>query len=256
MARSFHVTAPSMRHCDHLYLVVLAVLIPARRRDQPTATVYSGCSVPRPASSSPASSWCASTRSLPFMVAAPPAAGRGRRVDRRRTMMAALFCCVTVERRNLVSVMSWSLVPAFLGPLIGPPLGGFIVSYLDWRWIFYLNVPIGLLGFGPYGARPGSPIDTQRGRPRRASISSKVRACAVPRWACLGVRASEDVPGENTLPCSKMYVADLLRGVGASSPAQGYLWHARQQCLHREWSGGLPAAQSDSFRLSVVEPVR
>jgi MFS family permease len=42
--------------------------------------------------------------------------------------------------------MSWLIMPAMIGPLIGPPLGGFIVTYFNWRWIFYLNVPIGLLG--------------------------------------------------------------------------------------------------------------
>ena len=33
-----------------------------------------------------------------------------------------------------------------IGPILGPPVGGFIVTYLDWRWIFYINMPIGLLG--------------------------------------------------------------------------------------------------------------
>jgi MFS family permease len=33
-----------------------------------------------------------------------------------------------------------------LGPVLGPPLGGFLVTYFDWRWIFYINVPVGLLG--------------------------------------------------------------------------------------------------------------
>ena len=52
----------------------------------------------------------------------------------------------SVERRNMVSAMSWLLVPALIGPILGPPVGGFIVTYLDWRWIFYINVPIGILG--------------------------------------------------------------------------------------------------------------
>jgi MFS family permease len=48
----------------------------------------------------------------------------------------------------MVSAMSWVLVPALLGPIVGPPLGGFIVTVLNWRWIFFLNLPIGLLGAG------------------------------------------------------------------------------------------------------------
>ncbi|RWF17303.1 MFS transporter, partial [Mesorhizobium sp.] len=41
---------------------------------------------------------------------------------------------------------SWLTVPALVGPLVGPPIGGFITTYLTWHWIFLINVPIGLLG--------------------------------------------------------------------------------------------------------------
>jgi MFS family permease len=37
-------------------------------------------------------------------------------------------------------------MPALIGPVVGPPVGGFIVTYASWRWIFYINVPIGVLG--------------------------------------------------------------------------------------------------------------
>ena len=42
--------------------------------------------------------------------------------------------------------MAWLTMPALLGPVLGPPVGGFIVTYFYWRWIFYINVPIGMLG--------------------------------------------------------------------------------------------------------------
>jgi MFS family permease len=46
----------------------------------------------------------------------------------------------------MVQALSWLIMPAMVGPVVGPPLGGFIVTYLNWRWIFYLNIPIGLIG--------------------------------------------------------------------------------------------------------------
>ena len=42
--------------------------------------------------------------------------------------------------------MSYLTMPAVLGPVVGPPLGGFIVTYYSWRWIFFINVPIGMIG--------------------------------------------------------------------------------------------------------------
>jgi EmrB/QacA subfamily drug resistance transporter len=51
-----------------------------------------------------------------------------------------------IPRDQLVNAMAWISMPALIGPVLGPPLGGFIVTYTSWRWIFYVNVPIGLLG--------------------------------------------------------------------------------------------------------------
>jgi EmrB/QacA subfamily drug resistance transporter len=51
-----------------------------------------------------------------------------------------------VPKNELVRALSFIAMPALLGPMLGPPLGGFIVTYADWRWIFFVNIPIGLLG--------------------------------------------------------------------------------------------------------------
>lgn len=52
----------------------------------------------------------------------------------------------SVPKDELVSALAWLTVPALMGPVIGPPLGGFITTYFDWRLIFFINIPIGLLG--------------------------------------------------------------------------------------------------------------
>jgi len=52
----------------------------------------------------------------------------------------------STPKHDLVRAMSVLTMPALLGPVIGPPIGGFIVTYMSWRWIFFLNIPIAALG--------------------------------------------------------------------------------------------------------------
>ena len=51
-----------------------------------------------------------------------------------------------VPKAELVQALSFIAMPALIGPMLGPPLGGLIVTYADWRWIFFVNIPIGILG--------------------------------------------------------------------------------------------------------------
>jgi len=48
-------------------------------------------------------------------------------------------------KRYLVTAMTISSTPALIAPVIGPPIGGFLTTFLDWRWVFFLNVPTGAL---------------------------------------------------------------------------------------------------------------
>ncbi len=52
----------------------------------------------------------------------------------------------TVPKSELVQAMAFLTLPAIMGPMLGPPLGGFLVTYASWHWIFMINVPVGLLG--------------------------------------------------------------------------------------------------------------
>ncbi len=59
-----------------------------------------------------------------------------------------LILLKTVPKDQLVSAMATMTLPALVGPALGPLVGGFIATYASWRWIFFINVPIGLLGLG------------------------------------------------------------------------------------------------------------
>jgi len=52
----------------------------------------------------------------------------------------------SVPRLEILRAMNYVTIPAVLAPLIGPSVGGFIVTYFSWPWIFFLNLPIGIAG--------------------------------------------------------------------------------------------------------------
>ncbi|MDD3758966.1 MAG: DHA2 family efflux MFS transporter permease subunit [Advenella sp.] len=52
----------------------------------------------------------------------------------------------TVPREQLLKATAFLSIPALLGPMLGPPLGGFIVTVTSWHWIFLINIPMGMLG--------------------------------------------------------------------------------------------------------------
>jgi len=52
----------------------------------------------------------------------------------------------TVGKHKLIGAMALLTMPALIGPMLGPALGGFITTYASWHWIFLINIPIGLLG--------------------------------------------------------------------------------------------------------------
>jgi EmrB/QacA subfamily drug resistance transporter len=63
------------------------------------------------------------------------------------TPVARLVLVRSTPRSQLVNAMALLTIPALVGPLAGPPLGGFITTYFSWHWIFLINVPVGIVGF-------------------------------------------------------------------------------------------------------------
>jgi len=84
------------------------------------------------------------------------------------TPVARLVLVRVTPRSQLVSAMAWLSIPGLIGPIVGPPVGGFITTYASWHWIFLINVPIGLIGIVMVTwLLP----DWQRNAPRRMDFS-------------------------------------------------------------------------------------
>ena len=86
---------------------------------------------------------CAISESLMTFVASRLLQGLGGAM---MTPVARLVVVRMTPRSQLVSAMAWLSIPGLIGPIVGPPVGGFITTYLSWHWIFLINVPIGLAG--------------------------------------------------------------------------------------------------------------
>lgn len=61
------------------------------------------------------------------------------------TPVARLALLKTYPKQQIVRVMNYAIIPALIGPIIGPLIGGYFVEVLTWHWIFYINIPIGIL---------------------------------------------------------------------------------------------------------------
>ncbi len=86
---------------------------------------------------------CAASHSLEEFVFARIVQGMGGAM---MTPVGRLILVRSIDKKLLLNAMSLVTMPALIGPICGPPLGGFITTYASWHWIFLINVPIGLAG--------------------------------------------------------------------------------------------------------------
>src|SRR5262249_30086491 len=86
---------------------------------------------------------CALSHSLEEFVLARIVQGIGGAM---MTPVGRLILVRSIDKTLLVNAMALVTIPALIGPICGPPLGGFITSYASWHWIFIINVPIGVVG--------------------------------------------------------------------------------------------------------------
>jgi EmrB/QacA subfamily drug resistance transporter len=86
--------------------------------------------------------WCGFTHNLGELICARIVQGLGGSL----TMpVGRLIILRTCERHELISKMSLVVMVASLGMMLGPLLGGIITHNFSWRWIFWVNVPVGIL---------------------------------------------------------------------------------------------------------------
>jgi EmrB/QacA subfamily drug resistance transporter len=143
MARSFHVGPVSLNIGMTAYLITLAVFIPisgwvtdrfgARTIFATAIAVFTLSSV-----------LCGTSSTLTQFLLARIVQGVGGAM---MVPVGRLIVLRTAPKEKLTQALAYITWPALSALVIGPPLGGFITTYASWKWIFFLNLPIGILAF-------------------------------------------------------------------------------------------------------------
>jgi EmrB/QacA subfamily drug resistance transporter len=141
MADALHVSTLSLHSAITVYLLALGIFLPisgwladrfgAKQLFAAAIGVFTLASL-----------LCAATSHLPTLVAARLVQGFGGAL---MLPTARLIIVRSVPRAELVSAMLLMSMPTIIGPTIGPLIGGFIVSISSWRWIFWINLPFGIV---------------------------------------------------------------------------------------------------------------
>src|SRR5580693_2031433 len=142
MAQSFHVGPVSLNVGMTAYMLTLAVFIPISGwiADRFGArTVFGGAIAVFTISSI----FCGFCNGLGEFVVARIIQGVGGAM---MVPVGRLVVLRSTEKQHLLRATAFITWPGLIAPVLGPPVGGFITTYASWRWIFFLNVPIGALG--------------------------------------------------------------------------------------------------------------
>jgi len=142
MAQSFHENAVNLSIGMSAYLLTLAIFIPSSgwMADRfGSKTIFLSAI----AIFTAASVLCGFSNTILEFTAARILQGVGGAM---MVPVGRLAVLRGTDKRDLINVMQFISTPGLIAPVLGPPVGGFITTYSSWRWIFFLNVPIGILG--------------------------------------------------------------------------------------------------------------
>ncbi len=179
---------------------------------------------------------CGFSNSLGHFVAARFLQGMGGAM---MMPVGRLIISRSVSKSEWVQALSYLTIPALMGPVIGPPLGGLITTFLNWRWIFFINVPVSLFGIA-LATRYFKHLDKQD---------------AVPPLDCIGALLL--APGLSALMFGvatagrhlvSLQLSLAIFGIGAAL-MWGYLKHAKRT-VHPLLDFSLLRVQT--FRVSVL----
>lgn len=141
MARTFGTHVVDVNVGVTAYLLALAVFIPISGwmadRFGPRKVFTSAIAV-----FTLASAWCGAAHSLPEFTAARVLQGLGG------SMMVPVGRLMTVRevpKDQIMRTVAYTVWPSLVAPIMGPALGGWITTYFSWRWMFLLNLPVGVV---------------------------------------------------------------------------------------------------------------
>ena len=211
IARDLGIDVIALKLAVTAYLVSLAVFIPvsgwvadrlgARTTFRTALAIFMAASI-----------GCAFSRSLEAFAMWRFVQGLGGAM---MVPVGRLVILRAVPKAGLVRALAFLTVPSLVGPMLGPPLGGFIVTYADWRWIFFVNIPIGLLGI----ALATIYFNNER-QPRRPL---DLKGFVLSATALSGLVLGASVSGRHIAPWP---IAVALFATGAAAAAL-YVRHAR-----------------------------
>ena len=142
MGKSFHVSPVDLNIGMTAYLLMLAVFIPisgwvadrigARSVFVSAIAIFTVSSI-----------LCGLSNGILAFTAARIIQGIGGAM---MVPVGRLVVLRTTEKHNLMEAIAYITWPGLVAPVVGPPVGGFITTYFSWHWIFFLNVPLGIIG--------------------------------------------------------------------------------------------------------------
>lgn len=213
MAESLQVTPLSLKAVVASYILSLAVCIPVsgwmadrygtRRVFSIAVGLFTFSSV-----------LCGLALNAPMLVAARILQGVGAAM---MMPVGRLTIIRTFPKSELLRAMNFVIIPALIGPLLGPTVGGLIVHWVSWRYIFFVNVPMGLLAL--WLARRHMP-DYRDDAARPLDVVGLVlfgSGTALLSWLL-------EIFGEHRIDATSAAVLLLL----CVSLLAAYVWHARE----------------------------